>query len=309
MPRHNPYTVKPEFIRGCTMRCVFCGLRHQDWAKADKEHERNNWKYVDPDFFIYYCKKLGEWLPKCRMEIANRGEQTLHPDFMKMIVAARTYVPKVQILVTTNTDLVKELGAEGFRDWVKEAMIMGVNIFLLDCYTNKRLGIVREAFTNMYYTYFDEEGETQASPYGYHSPTYKAIVIKDATMAPKESVLLQYHNQGGNADVSDNTNALKMYPNVTRPAEPVQRMCVRPFREFPIWYDGSIPICCDDWGDKRIIGKFPDKSLPELWDMYDESRMNLLRKDRNANGEPCRFCTERAGFRVGLEMNWFKEKE
>lgn len=286
------------------MRCVFCGLRHQEWAEKE-------WKYIDPDLFERYCIELGQWLPKCRMEIANRGEQTFHPNFMQMIVTARTYIPKVQILVTTNTDLINVHGPEGFRDWVKEAMKMGVNIFLLDCYTKKRLEIVRNVMEGMYGTYFENdlgEGAEHITPYGYHSPKYKAIVIKDATPAPKESILLQYHNQGNNANVSSNPNALKMYPNVTTPQQPVERMCIRPFREFPMWFDGSIPICCDDWADQRIIGQYPKNSLPELWDMYDESRANLLRKDRAANGEPCKFCTERSGFRWGLEKDWLNTK-
>jgi len=286
------------------MRCVFCGLRHQDWAEKA-------WEYIDPDLFERYCRALGEWLPKCRMEIANRGEQTFHPDFMRMIVMARTYIPKVQILVTTNTDLINVHGVEGFRDWIKQATTLGVNIFLLDCYTKKRLEVVRGVMEGMYGTYFENdlgEGAEHITPYGYHGPNYKAIVIKDATMAPKESVLLQYHNQGNNANVQDNPNALKMYPNVSTPAQPVERMCIRPFREFPMWFDGSVPVCCDDWADQRIIGKFPDNSLPELWDMYDDTRKNLLRKDRAANGEPCKFCTERAGFRWGLEKDWFATK-
>lgn len=304
MPRHNPYVVKPEFVRGCTMRCVFCGLRHQKWAEWD-------WEYIDPALFERYCKDLGEWLPKCRMEIANRGEETYHPQFMDMIRIAKKYVPKVQIMVTTNTDLTRIYGAEGFREWVQKAMDAGVNVFLLDCYTKKRLSEITEAFQGMFSTYFENdlgEGAEHVTPYGYRGPNYKAIVIKDASPAPKESILLQYHNQGNNANTSDNPNALRMYPNVSTPKEPVQRMCVRPFREFPMWYDGSVPICCDDWGDKHIIGKFPDMTLPELWDAYDFSRRNLLNKDRDANGEPCRFCTERSGFRWGLEKDWF-EKE
>lgn len=306
MPRHNPYTVKPEFTRGCTMRCVFCGLRHQEWAEGD-------WENIEPAFFEQYCKALGEWLPKCRMEIANRGEQTFHPQFLEMIAMARKYVPKVQILVTTNTDLIRVHGPEGFRDWTEQAMATGVNIFLMDCYTKKRLAEIQDCLKDMSYgTYFENdlgEGAEHITPYGYHGPNYKAIVVKDASPAPKESILLQYHNQGGNANVEDNPAALKMYPNVSLPQEPVQRMCVRPFREFPMWFDGSVPICCDDWADQRIIGKFPDNSLPELWDMYDESRMNLLHKDREANGLPCKFCTERSGFRWGLEKDWFQKEK
>jgi hypothetical protein len=240
------------------------------------------------------------------MEIANRGEQTIHPEFIEMIALARVFMPKVQILVTTNTDMLNHLESDPvlFRKWTEECMSAGVNGFLLDCYTPKRLQIITEAFQGIAETFFVEEGYSP-NPYLYRGPDFKAIYIKDATPAPKENVILHYHNQGGNANVSDNANALRMYPNVTLPKEPLKWMCVRPFREFAMWYDGSIPVCCDDWADQAIVGRYPEHSLPELWDKFDSYRLNLINKDRAAQ-QPCVLCTEKQGRRFGLEMGWFK---
>lgn len=303
MGRHLPYSIKPELVRGCTMRCVFCGLRHQSWAEQE-------YKMVDTSFFRNYCIDMNRWRPKVRMEIANRGEQTIHPEFIELMAWARVLMPKVQILVTTNTDMMVHLEQDPhlFREWVEECMKAGVNIFMLDCYTPKRLKLITEAFHGRYGTFFEDEQGSSLNPYPYRGPDFKAICIKDATPAPKENVLLHYHNQGGNADVSDNANALRMYPNVTPPKEPLKWMCTRPFREFPIWYDGSVPICCDDWGDQAIVGKYPEQSLPELWDLYDPYRKNLIDRNRAAQ-MPCAVCTERQGKRFGLELNWFREQK
>ena len=299
---HLPFAVKPEFVRGCTMRCVFCGLRHQKWAEQE-------WQYIDIDFFALYCASLASWRPKVRMEIANRGEQTFHPHFLSLIKVARDYLPRAQILVTTNTDMVVQLGELGFVNFVQDAMRVGVNVFLLHCYTPRRLELITRLFKNYAGTFFDTPGSIQINPYPYRGPLFKAICIKDAVPKPvKESVLLHYHNQGNNANVSDNPSALQLYPNITTPAEPLRRMCPRPFREFPMWYDGSVPICCDDWADQHIIGRFPDKSLPELWSLYDPTRRHLLAKDRDGAGLPCRFCTEGEGKRYGLELNWFGDR-
>lgn len=71
-----------------------------------------------------------------------------------------------------------------------------------------------------------------------------------------------------------------------------------------MWYDGSVPLCCDDWADKHIVGKFPERSLPELWDAYDPARRELVKKNR-AGLTPCNKCSERAGMRFGLELDWF----
>lgn len=305
--KHLPYSLKPELVRGCTMRCVFCALRHQTWAEEKYE-------FITDKLWHQYCEEVAVWRPKVRIEIANRGEPTLHPKFIEHIKYARKVAPKVQILVSTNGDLSIKTGLPGFKDFVCEAMEAGVNCFLLDCYTPKRLKDFLALFEGEAGTFFD--GDTQKAglnPYPYRGPDWKAISIKDAvphrepeslfkSHAIKENVLLHYHNQGGNA-VVDGASA-KIYP-ITVLKEPLKKMCVRPFREMPMWYDGSVPICCDDWADKNIIGKFPEQPLAEIWDAYDGVRRNLINRDRGAQ-KPCDKCSEREGKRFGLELNWFK---
>lgn len=297
MPRHLPYSLKPEFVRGCTMRCVFCALRHQEWAEQ-------HYEYIDIGLWERYVNAVAEWRPKVRVEIANRGEPTLHPDFLKMIEMTRTTLPKAQILVSTNGDLSNDIGLPAFREFVFDALSLGVNCFLLDCYTPKRVRDFTELFKEDAGTFFgDDPNKPGLNPYPYRGPRWKAISLKDATPkpAPRENVILQYHNQGGNAVVEG--NAAKLY-NIPVLTEPLERMCVRPFREMPMWFDGSVPICCDDWADAHIIGRFPEQSLPELWDAYDDVRQNLINKDRGAQS-PCDKCSERQGQRWGLELDWF----
>lgn len=305
--RHLPYSLKPEFVRGCTMRCVFCGLKHQTWAEAPYE-------YISMDLWQKYIAAAQEWRPKVRIEIANRGEPTIHPQFIDLIKEARRAMPKAQLLVSTNGDLSGMIGLPEFRNFVIEAQQAGVNAFLLDCYTPKRLREFRELFEGMAGAFFSEESATKAglNPYPYRGPDWKAVIIKDAvphkledgSKAPKQDVLLKYHNQGGNARVDGPAAAI--YPNVQPPKEPLERMCVRPFREFPMWYDGTVPLCCDDWAEKHVVGKFPDMSLQELWDAYDPARRELIKRNRAGIPELCAGCTEGHGKRFGLELKWFE---
>jgi hypothetical protein len=259
------------------------------------------------DLWIDYCRAVRDWKPKVRIEIANRGEPTMHPQFIRFIRIARKLLPQAQFLVSTNGDLVNVLGLPLFREWVAEAQAEGVNCFLLDCYTPKRLREFTVLFKGAADLFFGDEA---MSPYGYRGPNWRALIIKDATTykselgrVPRENVILHYHNQGGFADVGPG-RASKIYPNVRPVAAPLARMCVRPFREMPMWFDGSVPFCCDDWGDAHIIGSFPERSLPDLWDAYDEVRANLIARDRGAQ-KPCDKCTEGQGKRFGLELSWF----
>jgi MoaA/NifB/PqqE/SkfB family radical SAM enzyme len=284
------------------MRCVFCALRHQSWAEE-------RYEFITRELWTQYVEALGVWRPKVRVEIANRGEPTLHPEFLDLMCIGRAALPKAQFLVSTNGDLSDKIGLEAFRTFVFEALEAGVNCFLLDCYTMKRLNDFQALFKDVAGAFFDKSGSAKPglNPYPYRGPDWKAISIKDAVPRPvKENVILQYHNQGGNA-ILPNAAAERLYPGIQVLEQPLERMCVRPFREMPMWFDGSVPICCDDWADVHIIGKFPEQSLPEIWDAYDEVRANLIRKDRGAQ-KPCNKCSERAGQRYGLELDWFKEK-
>lgn len=314
MPRHLPYSLKPELVRGCTMRCVFCALKHQSWAEQD-------YQYISMDLWDKYVEAVAAWRPKVRVEIANRGEPTVHPKFLEIIKRGREALPQAQFLCSTNGDLSDRIGLPAFKEFVEEAQANGINCFLLDCYTPKRLRDFQELFKGNVGAFFDDSvrGGAGLNPYPYRGPEWKALVIKDAvpqrqtkakndgllpadkTRKPKENVLLKYHNQGGNAVV---TGAAAEIYDIPVLDEPLQRMCVRPFREMPMWFDGSIPICCDDWADANIIGKFPTQSLPDLWDAFDEFRQNLINRDRGAQ-KPCNKCSEGAGKRFGLELDWF----
>lgn len=309
--RHLPYSLKPELVRGCTMRCVFCALKHQTWAEE-------SYTYMKQALWEQYCEAVAAWRPKVRIEIANRGEPTLHPKFIPFIRIAREVLPKAQFLVSTNGDLCQKIGLKAFRGWVEEAMEAGVNCFLLDCYTPKRLAEFKELFAGVAGSFFDDDTKKAGlNPYPYRGPDWKAISIKDAVphkpaeatgaaffkqgLKPKENIILHYHNQGGNAVV---TGAAAQIYNIPVLEKPLTRMCVRPFREMPMWYDGSVPICCDDWADTHIIGTFPKQSLPDIWDAYDEVRRNLVAKNRGAQ-KPCNKCSEGEGKRFGLELGWF----
>lgn len=274
------------------MRCPFCSLKHMEWVEQKYE-------FMDFGLFEQIVDELSVWHPKHRFEIAARGEPTLYPQFMEAISYARAKLPKAQILVTTNTDIGEKMGWGDYRNWIAEAQNRGVNVFMLDAYSVRRLETLRETFSGLAQTFFDDK----FNPYPYRHPKFKAVVIKDATVG-KQNVILRYHNQGGNAVVTEQQR--KVW-DISVLNEPLRRMCVRPFREFPIHYDGTVPLCCDDWRQQQVIGKYPDKPLSELWDLYDPLREALLQKDRSH--APCNKCSERSGMRSGLEFDWFKDNQ
>lgn len=301
---HNPYAVKLELVRGCTARCPFCALRHMKWAEQE-------YSYMTSNLFMQIMLDLHTWLPKFRLEFANRGEPTLHPQLMELTSMARIINKQCQILLTSNTDLAEKNGYDWYVDMLKSFYSLGGNIVLLDCYVPNRyqrvLDAVAHSSLHNYTEYFF--GEKEFNPYNYRSPNFKALCIKDAAVyegKTKENKILYYHNQGGNARVEG--KALEIW-SIEQPAEPLKLMCVRPFRELTIHYDGTVPICCDDWKEQAVIGRFPEQSLEDIWlhtSEMNSRRLQLIAKNRELS--PCNKCSVHSGSRPGLEMGWFKEK-
>jgi hypothetical protein len=289
---HNPYAIRIEAVRGCTQRCPFCSLSAMDWKDEP-------FKFMDFGMFQHACNELSTWLPKHRMEWAERGEPTMHPKLIDMVAYARQTLPKAQLTITTNGD--KQLSKQiNFREYVLELFQAGANIIMLDCYWQERYDEMTAMFPEAKDFFADE-----IHPYTYRNPKYKEIIIVDATPG-KSNTIRWYQNQGGTVDIQMAARAGFEIPIVT---EPLQKMCVKPFRELSLHWDGTVPICCNDWLDVAVAGRFPDVSLEELWfGELNRFRRPLLNKDRAALS-PCDKCSERSGFRVGLEMNWFGDRQ
>lgn len=289
MPRHRPYTIKVELVRGCSERCAFCSLPYMSWVD-------DKWQFLSMALWRAMVDELAEWLPQgIRIECEGRGEPSFHRELPELFSYARQHYPRCQILMTTNTDTVRKY-RDGYRQWIYDLLDAGLNVVLLDCYTAERFADIRARFPEAEDFFADG-----AHPYSYRGPSTKRLII--ANFQPgSENIIRHYHNQGGTVDAEQARRAGFLI-QVTR-EKPLQKMCVRPFREMVIWSDGALPICCNDWAPAHVIGQFPQMRLREYWDTLDAVRQPLLRRDRGAI-KPCDKCTERPGFRVGLEMDWF----
>jgi len=41
--------------------------------------------------------------------------------------------------------------------------------------------------------------------------------------------------------------------------------CVLPFASMSVLWDGRVPLCCQDWGPKEVVGDLSKQSLTEVW--------------------------------------------
>jgi radical SAM protein with 4Fe4S-binding SPASM domain len=88
------------------------------------------------------------------------------------------------------------------------------------------------------------------------------------------------HFDGGFKKTNRSGNIQWTAPALT---EPLQKMCVRPWRVLNINWKGDGILCCNDYHGEEVFGNIADRSLVEIWnDMrLHEIRAALQDKDRS----------------------------
>lgn len=78
-------------------------------------------------------------------------------------------------------------------------------------------------------------------------------------------------------------------------AEPLAKMCVRPFRFFNVNWKGDVVLCCNDYHGDVVFGNVMEKSLEAIWndEKFNAYRVALLAKDRDI--ALCRGCDYSGG--------------
>lgn len=78
-------------------------------------------------------------------------------------------------------------------------------------------------------------------------------------------------------------------------AEPLQKMCVRPFRFMNVNWKGDVILCCNDYHADIKFGNVMKASLADIWnsEQFNAYRVALLGKDRDIG--LCRGCDYSGG--------------
>ncbi len=291
---HNPYCIKIEPVRGCTRRCYFCSLSTIEWK--DEQYQ-----FMPMEMVSSLASDLATWLGKIRIELEGRGEPSLHPQLIELVRVFREKMPRAQITIDTNGDMVKRLGESGFQVFTKELFGAGMNHIVLDCYDDQRFELMQSLFPDSL-KYFGDGKIVKKNPWFYLGNKQQQIYLIHSVQENK-NVTREITNHAGNLDT---TLASRMGYKVAKSAESMQyKMCVQPFRELNIYSDGQIPLCCMDWRVNGRIGAFPLMKTQEAWEQMDRYRANLLHRNRSLQS-PCKNCNSRVGGRSFQEYGWFE---
>jgi len=228
---------------------------------------------------------------KIRIEIAMRGEPTLHPRWKMYVEILRATNPKAQIMLVTNGTGLKIGDILSFFN-------NGGNIIMLEAYNKSPYRVYESllcccaALCTVKVILYNEQ---KYSPWTFHSVKERTVLIMPDIKDDK-SVTRKFTNQCG----AISKKAYDKY-NTPRVEEPLQKKCANPFREIAIHYNGDIPICCKDWRGERILWNVHDGDIEKYW-RYDESldRIRHLLYNKFRDFVPCKACNYNGGFYLGF---------
>lgn len=281
--KHGANSVQIELVRGCNMKCGFCG----NYSLPDEK------KYMTIETWIELCKQVKQF-GKIRAEIALRGEPTLHPDIAQFIGIMRNICPQAQIMVITNGTCGKDVINDMFR--------AGLNILFVDCYGgsySKHLAMVKSVPTvRSHGLKILDHVEDKISPWRYYG-VKKHFVIMMSDLKNYHKSTRSFTNQCG----AISEEAYDKY-GIQRVPEPLAKRCVMTFREISVHYNGDVPICCKDWVGRRILCNIHNRDLWDLW-CNDEILMKIrkLHFNRNRKMVPCNECNHNGGAYQGFIQN------
>jgi len=187
------------------------------------------------------------------------NEPLMDPRLPELIALARKFLPHSQIAINTNGD--KIINSPNLIQTLKEA---GLNALLINIYTP-------EIKIEEVYKYINSNKEITLLPENekildrYMNDGRLYIRIRELYRAPS-----YFWNRGGNV------KNVKRSPKYRRPPP-----CDLIFKQIYILWDGKAVLCCSDWQSEVVVGKFPDKSLEEIW----QSEVYRVYRNAHCSGE------------------------
>jgi radical SAM protein with 4Fe4S-binding SPASM domain len=297
----RPWCVQPELTEGCSMShgtgpgglCHFCGL-------GAIRNGPGEYKFMTTETAQLLAQEMASFCPKARIEFAMRGEPLMNPKHRQIFEIFRNYLPKAQMMVTTNGDTMRSPATNmHLQRMVAQCNLLfssGINFILMDTYLpeERRRRLRDEAYGLANHDirvidYFKDWMPIGKSPYANSGQKIqRTVVLMD------------------DLSLMDGTHGSRMVKthagsNPTSSIDaPLNRSCGRPFREMTITWDGDFTLCCDDWRHQYVIGNIGSKSMKELWQhpRIEAARARLMNHDRSFG--PCASCDAPAAPRYGL---------
>ena len=274
-----------EITRGCNLQCGFC---------ATRLFPKNEYKFMRETTWIRLMQLISILTPYNRIELANAGEPTLHPDICNFLKIGREISPHTHFQVITNgVKLIK--GEITYQD----LFMAGANIIYVDMYTPEKEHILLAEQSGYAWYLRKNKKETDPAAWSYYpDPNLKCIVFQDQPghWSKRKQSAGYFSTFMNNLD----WEAAKKYDIFPVEKAP-NRRCNQPFRMCNVGYDGSYSFCCFDFV-RNIYGKIGSvhSGVPGFFKFWLGNYMQYTRrllhfKDRPSHPlcQKCAFTSSR----------------
>lgn len=287
--RHHPLfgnLIRLDFdLTGlCNRQCSFCP-RSLD---ADPIYPNIN-KQISLETVEIVIKELLSINFKGWIELAGRGESTLHKKFDTIVDMLTAEPRQWKVRLTTNGYKIDE--------WWNSSVGMKLDELILNSYESNQEYIERQdkyiklPSGGLVYHYYKQDGFTidqinNMPSYVENGKTWKHAFNNRAGY---------FKNQDRRNKELDYTD-LAIMPN-GRKIKVSQAPCWHPMRQIFIDFDGNYQMCCNDWSSQIKIGNVHERSLMDMYvndPKLNRIRWRLLNKDRTQI-LPCERCDDIQG--------------
>ena len=260
------YRVDLDTTGLCNRTCHFCPRTYKSYPNVN---EHMSWETLD-----IVLNELRSVNFKGVIELAGRGEPTLHPHFEELV--DRVIDGPWFVRVTTN-------GYKIEKYW--NTVYSKIDELILNTYTN------REEFEERVNKYVALPHNGSKVDHYFKPDTYSveeinALPSQKDYRAKDDAAAFRYAFNNRAGTFSNNR---------------VDGKCWHPMRQIFINYHGDYQMCCNDWKYQITIGNVHERSLMHMYH-FDEKlnriRWSLLHGQRQ-DILPCSTCDDIQGTRAG----------
>jgi len=277
-----PYCIQVEPTEGCNLACTFCGI-HGIRPHGTRAYATYRFLTVELAHTIAQLIAESGWTP--RIEFAMHGEPTLNPALPDIVAVFRGWLPRHQLMLTTNGVALLQ---PGFGPRATELFEAGLTILALDNYASLKDIVARQARQYTRVPVYEYPQDRRGNPHRRVRPGERFVsILQDISLTSTGT-----HSQG----------QLGNHAGAAAPKDfsAMGRRCAKPFRELAIRWDGAVAICCNDWRGDWKVGRVQEAvSLERLWQSppFQAARRRLYHGLRDRG--PCHGCNH-VSFRPGL---------
>ncbi len=266
-----PPNVLMEVTNACNLRCRMCFI----WGEGVKRRRETG--FIKDNVWRMAIDEIGSWPVNITLDLHGAGEPLLHPDFFTIAAYAKSK-KNISAGFLSNATLLDEEKArkviETGIDWAA---------FSVD-------GAQKEAFE--YYRKGAEFEQVEANIERLLSmrKNNKPSIIFNMVSHSETDPEIFVNRWKGKVDVL--TLSRKRPPNreAGRPIVLTQP-CPFLYQQLVMGWNGLTGLCCEDFWCDYVTGKFPDRSLFEIWNGRELNRARKLHaKGDYRKIDLCRHC-------------------